>query len=115
VRLAVISRLRWIRRHRERFEAQPRETKREMVSARVTTRLVDAIDFGSSLKDSYDSADQKEVHSVNFTFNRQHAARTRASADTLVPDPSFASEFRSCWKSGSHGSTSTRRHGASDG
>ncbi len=32
VRLAVISRLRWIRRHQERFEAQPRELKREMVS-----------------------------------------------------------------------------------
>ncbi len=32
VRLAVISRLRWIRRHRDKFEAQPRESKREMVS-----------------------------------------------------------------------------------
>jgi predicted metal-dependent hydrolase len=32
VRLAVISRLRWIRSHQEKFSAQPREPKREMVS-----------------------------------------------------------------------------------
>lgn len=32
VRLAVISKLRWIRRNREKFAAQPRELKREMVS-----------------------------------------------------------------------------------
>jgi len=32
VRLAVISRLRWIRRHQAKFTAQPRELKREMVS-----------------------------------------------------------------------------------
>ena len=32
VRLAVASRLRWIRRHQQRFADQPRQSKREMVS-----------------------------------------------------------------------------------
>lgn len=32
VRIAVISKLGWIKRHRARFQAQPRQSKREMVS-----------------------------------------------------------------------------------
>lgn len=32
VRIAVISKLGWIRRHRERFQAQPRQSRREMVN-----------------------------------------------------------------------------------
>src|SRR3990170_7366738 len=32
VRLAVISKLRWIKRQRARFETQPRQSRREMIS-----------------------------------------------------------------------------------
>ena len=39
VRLAVIGKLGWIRRQRARFEAQPRQSRREMVSGDVHNRV----------------------------------------------------------------------------
>ncbi|MEY3329819.1 MAG: hypothetical protein RLZZ115_2702, partial [Cyanobacteriota bacterium] len=32
IRLAIISRLSWIKKHQAKFQAQPRQTKREMVA-----------------------------------------------------------------------------------
>jgi hypothetical protein len=44
VRLAVIDKLGWIKRQRTKFAEQPRQSRREMVNAKVTTSWADGID-----------------------------------------------------------------------